>query len=349
MFYFVILLFLPVHFLFSFYDLEETIQDFVIETKKIVISQNPYAFNASIIRWHGELLMSFRDIADPLKACSIMSASESSIYIVRLDENFSPIGEPYEIPLQIGPLPSRSEDARLLNVDNRLYLIYSKNEDEVVTEGGFRMYVSELEFDGHNFQVVHNEELADFEGQLPNKREKNWIPFNYQDNLFLAYELVPHRILAPILDGSGVCETFATTVSSIVWDWGELRGGTPALLIDKNYYISFFHSCLEMASLHSKGETVLHYFIGAYLFTSEPPFEISKISPEPIIGTNFYHGEDYEPYWKPVRVVFPCGLLVENDSIWISYGRQDHEIWIAKLAKQELLESLIPVSCARQR
>ena len=45
-----------------------------------------------------------------------------------------------------------------------------------------------------------------------------------------------------------------------------------------------------------------------------------------------------------MRCVFPAGILIDNDFIWISYGRQDHEIWIAKLDKKALIESLTPLS-----
>jgi len=97
---------------------------------------------------------------------------------------------------------------------------------------------------------------------------------------------------------------------------------------------------MDMKSIHSGDQEALHYFIGAYTFDLEPPFAIRKMSPEPIIGHHFYKRETYIPYWKPVRVVFPCGFIFDKDYIWISYGRQDHEIWVVKLDKQGLLDSL---------
>ncbi len=41
-------------------DFEETSRDFVLETRKIEIPGYPHAFNPSIIRWKGELLLTFR-------------------------------------------------------------------------------------------------------------------------------------------------------------------------------------------------------------------------------------------------------------------------------------------------
>ena len=123
------------------------------------------------------------------------------------------------------------------------------------------------------------------------------------------------------------------------------RGGTPGLIIDGSQYLAFFHSSKVMPTVHSNGDNILHYFIGAYTFAQHPPFEITQISPEPIVGRKFYNGTIYTPYWKPVRAIFPCGYIFDGSYIWIAYGRQDHEIWLAKLDKEGLLNSLVPVAC----
>jgi len=99
-----------------------------------------------------------------------------------------------------------------------------------------------------------------------------------------------------------------------------------------------------MASTHSEGKTIYHYFMGAYTFSNDPPFEITAISPKPIIGKHFYTGIAYKPYWKPIRCVFPCGYISDEEFIWIAYGREDHECWVAKLDKKRLLDSLVPVA-----
>jgi predicted GH43/DUF377 family glycosyl hydrolase len=181
------------------------------------------------------------------------------------------------------------------------------------------------------------------------RREKNWTPFIHEDKLLLAYTIDPHLIFRPFLDGSEECETVAKSYPSSIWEWGEIRGGTPAIQLSDDYYLGFFHSSILLNSVHSNNIPILHYFIGAYLFSTKPPFEIKYISPEPIIGNNFYHGAIYKPYWHPVRVVFPCGLIIHNEEVWISYGKQDHEIWIAKLDKRKLLADLIHISTLKDR
>lgn len=318
-------------------DLEEKKQPFVLETKQIEIPGYPFAFNPSLIRWRGYLLLSFRVILDP------KNSFNSEIGVVFLDETFSPASTPQLLQLRDDTSLSacRAEDARLILVEDQLYIVYSDNTESKVSRGGFRVYLAELHFNGEKFRVENREGLFFFEGESAKVREKNWTPFVYQDELLLAYSLSPHRIFRPLL-GTQSCETLFQTDQKIEWDFGELRGGTPALL-EEGQYLAFFHSSKEMQTSHSEGKKISHYFIGAYTFSASPPFSITHISPEPIIGPGFYEGIFYKPYWKPIRVVFPCGYISEKGMIYLAYGRQDHEVWIATLDKQALLQSLVPV------
>ncbi|OGN64812.1 MAG: hypothetical protein A3E80_04955 [Chlamydiae bacterium RIFCSPHIGHO2_12_FULL_49_9] len=315
-------------------DLEDNIQSFVLETRRLEIPEYPDAFNPSIIRWKGHILMSFRVIPDPQKTY------DSQIGLIWLTDDFCQISEPQILNLResLPNIPSRAEDARLISVGDRLYMVYDDNQEEKLSRGGFRVYLAELLHDGEKFYPANIECLSRFEGESRAVREKSWTPFNYMDELYLAYTLSPHKIFKPLFK-DGECITVCSTETPIEWPWGELRGGTPALEIDGEY-LAFFHSSTNMETIHSQGKNIAHYFIGAHTFSSDPPFQILRASPEPIIGRGFYHGYTYKPYWKPIRAVFPCGLIADDDHFWIAYGRQDHEIWIAKIDKKGLLDSL---------
>jgi predicted GH43/DUF377 family glycosyl hydrolase len=311
-------------------DLEDKIQEFVLETRRIRVPEFPHAYNPSVVRWQGRLLLSFNQI-DPV-------SYNMQIGLVWLDDHFNTVSPPQLLDTH----GLHSEDARLVTAGDKLYITFSDNRNPILSAEGFRVYLGELRLHGDQVFIHEIECLAKFEGESKLRREKNWVAFDYQKELLLAYTINPHLIFSP-LRGKGECKTIAKTFCLCDWPWGEIRGGTPALRIGDEY-LSFFHSSKKMTTINSNGKKVLHYFMGAYTFNAEPPFELTRISPEPIIGKNFYHGKTYRYYWNPLRVVFPCGLLAEGEHLWVSYGRQDHEMWVAKIHKEGLLRSLIPVS-----
>ncbi|CDZ80636.1 hypothetical protein BN1013_01153 [Candidatus Rubidus massiliensis] len=333
--------FIIFHFFITFADsinLEENIQEFVLETKRIIIPEYPDAFNPSIVAWDdNSYLLSFRIMPDPKKKF------DSLIGVVFLDKDFTIKSTPQILNLrEYHPtIPSRAEDARLMKIQDTTYIIYSDNTECKISRGGFRVYIATLLYDPdlNKLTPENIEILSNFDGESKEKREKNWTPFVYNNNLLLSYSLTPHKILLPIF-GQNRCETLALSNANLNWKWGELRGGTPAVLIDNERYFSIFHSSINMETTHSEGKNISHYFMGAYTFTKDFPFTITHISENPIIGKNFYEGLTYKPYWKPVKAIFPCGIIVEGDNIFVTYGRDDHEMWVVKLDKHLLLKNL---------
>ena len=319
-------------------NLEALKQDFVLESKQIHIPLYPDAFNPSIVRWQGALLLSFRIL--PNKSNTFISDTG----VIWLDDDFNPISEPQILNFreEYPNIDSRAADARFITVNDRLFIVYEDNRDKVISRGGFRVFIAELSVEGMDVHVENIECLSIFEGESQNVREKSWVPFNYNNNLLLAYSINPHLIFYPTFR-NGECLTIATSHNDILWDYGTIRGGTQAMLIEDNQYLSFFHSSIFMSTLHSKGKNMTHYFIGAYTFNDTPPFSLSKISKAPIYGDHFYEGPIYKHYWKPIRAVFPCGFIMDGNDIWISYGRDDYEMWVVHIDKQKLLNTLINV------
>lgn len=318
-------------------DLEDLAQDFVLETKQIKIPEYPEAFNPSIVKWKDQILLSFRIIPDPMQPFTSM------IGLILLDKKWQPIGKAQILQLRspYSTIPCRAEDSRLLYVGEQLYIVYSDHSGPMLSKGGFRMVIAEVHHNAkRGFYLKNMHRIVHYPGANPTLREKNWVPFAHENNLMLAYQLSPHTLFQyhPSL---GICTAAPSSPEQISWDWGILRGGTPALMLDSEEYLSIFHSVKKMETKQSNGKMINHYFMGAYTFEAKPPFRITKMSQEPIIGNNFYQGKSYKPYWFPTQCVFPCGMIIDEETIWISYGRQDHELWIAKLDKKRLLSAMI--------
>ena len=197
------------------------------------------------------------------------------------------------------------------------------------------MFIAEL-FCTDGFYTLSSARKLTFEEKANIICQKNWTPFEYNGRLLFTYSVNPHDIISPNLL-SGLCYRFDQTKPAISWDWGPLRGSTPPLL-DEGEYLAFFHSSLFTASPSSWGYNLWHYFIGAYTFSSTPPFHITGISASPIMADGFYTQSNY---FK--RVVFPGGCVISGPYIYVAYGKDDREIWIAKLDKAALKRTLIPV------
>lgn len=321
--------------LINFDDWED---DFVLETKQIKIPNFPKAFNPSIARWKNQWLLSFR-IMNP-------NSKRNFIGLVWLDQDFNLNSKTYILQItndkeNTGVL---EQDARLFVIGDRLFVLYNNNCEKFKSQNDiYRMHVGEIDFDGNRFYTKFSKRIELFDNQNNCPKEKNWVPFSYNERLHLAYSLNPHQIYCCM--ETGVCTTCDLTEAAINWKWGELRGGTPALL-EKDCYIGFFHSCKSIKSVQSKGKIMRHYFMGAYVFSNNPPFAIEKISAKPIIGPQFYSGTPSEKYPnKPnLRCVFPGGIVIEENNIWVFYGRQDCEVWAVKMDKQKLLDSLVSVN-----
>ena len=315
-------------------DLSTIEQPFVLEATQIHIPGYPDAFNPSIVRWKNRLLLSFR-------SRNLETNRADLIGLTWLDKDFKVVGRPQLIEMaKFGLKSSYIQDPRLITIRDQLYMPYSDLvEDPDSEERKRKMCIAKVDFDGARFIITEIDTFHEFEGDTTNKFEKNWAPFSYQNLLLFSYTLAPHKVFLPLI-GESRCATIADNQNFSQWSWGTLRGGTPALKIE-NHYLAFFHSSISLKSVQSNQQTMTHYFMGAYLFQDQPPFAIEKISPMPIISPDFYKGPNHKT-WKPLRVIFPCGFIYDENFIWVSYGRQDHEAWLIKLDRKKLMKSLIP-------
>ena len=315
-------------------DLTKRNQSFVLETKQILFEDFPQAFNPSLIEFKDHYLLTFRFSPDVEYQPWV-----SHIVVVLLDQDFSPISKPQIIETrEEGSLtPSQAEDARVFSYRGRNFLIYNDNTEVVFPTYRDRrdLYLAELFFKEGTFCLSAPQKLFCSQ-KLAQVWQKNWVPFEWNQSMFFGYMVVPHEILYPNLC-TGECYSCYSTEIDFVWEEGMIKGGTPALLVDGEY-LAFFHSSKYRSSPISEGVDAWHYFMGAYTFSSKPPFSINKISPYPIIEEGFYEeGFSYK------KVIFPGGFVVKEDKIFLAYGKDDSQIWIATLDLKGLKNSLILV------
>jgi hypothetical protein len=146
-----------------------------------------------------------------------------------------------------------------------------------------------------------------------------------------------------ILNVSTVClsEYKPTPERPNFWDYGTPHGGAPSVMIQTKYgprYLHIFHSQGKFSISY-----ILTYFMGAYLFETTPPFRITHVTPNPIIPNAFYNETFGWSYRAIDYIVFPMSIVVRDDVLYLSSGRNDRSGWMTTMNITGLVEYMIPV------
>jgi predicted GH43/DUF377 family glycosyl hydrolase len=302
--------------------------DFIKQIHQINIPGAPGAYNASLIEHENGFIMAFRYDRYLIPIERYPHEYYQHICLVKLDEEFNSIGE-YSFCRELG---ERAYDPRLVRVGSNIYLIYTSHRPEHSNSLMSSMLcLSRIQPKSDGFKIQPPTPLY---VSFQQRWEKNWVPFDYKGTFLMGYTINPHVIISPSHNGSSA--HLFTSSPQISWNFGIIRGGTPAVLVDDEY-LAFFHS-----SVFNPLTGWYTYYMGAYTFKSKPPFTLTRISIEP-----FYHPDFYSIPHTPLSsslVIFPAGLVVKNNRIFISYGENDAGIKVMEIDKELLYKSLRPVS-----
>ena len=154
----------------------------------------------------------------------------------------------------------------------------------------------------------------DFGFNLTPNAEKNWCPIE-DTNLFIYSSYNKHIIFDLI-------NKMKHESKGISWEFGEIRGGTPAIKY-KDHYITFMHSSSVINNLNLDLQYFypLKYFLGVYKFSMAHPYKIISHSSRPILEGSF---AGKSTVGSPA-VIFPCGAIYDelNENFLITFGIND--------------------------
>lgn len=300
----------------------------VLESKLLKFNETiDNAYNASIIEEGNRYLLVFRHDVSKL------FSKEPTLKMVYLDKDFTQIS-PIKTIDSTANLP---EDARIHRLNGGLFLTYN---DDYFNNKSRRLFCGK--FDINACCLSHTIQLAPKDLVLT-PVEKNWVPFEYPENsgsLHYIYSTSPTYKIIKVDEATTIC-SIPTKKIDAIWSkdtWGEIRGGTPARLID-GVYLTFFHSWK-----YNKQQKSYYYVMGAYIFQNCPPFKILAITPKPIFFKNVYSA----PHRRDdLHVVFPAGFVIEKKNnkviLHVSCGENDTSVRIVSIDKDALLKSMVPV------
>lgn len=294
----------------------------ILETRQIKIPGYPNAFNPSIIPYKDGYLLSFRIRAHLPHIMTKYRLDASFIGVAKLDRQFNVIAKSVQL-LDIVSYDAQfsfhAEDGRLFKAGERIFLIFNDLPSFQSLEG-FAMYLGEL---------IEEKGWLKLKGPaLPLKYphaisiEKNWTPFVLENRVFLIYSDQPRILLEPDIN-TGDCREIVRTDVDIDWKFGRIRGGTPACLID-DLYVTFYHTRV------TEENQTIHYVVGAYAFETHFPFAIREITPFPIGDRSYYAEENSK------KVVYPGGMMVQGDKIYVAWGKNDNAAYLTALDKKKL-------------
>lgn len=305
----------------------------------IDIPEVPYAFNPSIVKRNDGYLLAFRD--DPIIQAPPMI--QSRVGLIQLHPDFSRDG-----PITyVNTGNDNSSDPRLFHYDGGLFTLSNH-----LTYMNGNTYLCHLDIsclDPQNLETINVIHL-----QNPGTpREKNWTPFVYTDkegtsDLYMVYTFNPMRVARFVRPFTGELEPFVSLGSKLplAWEqnWGEVRGGTPALLIDDEY-LAFFHSYFYVQEKY-------WYVFGALTFEKDPPFRIKKISPYPILFHSMFKANTCPGWWFEwggfnKNVEYPSGFVEGEENgkevFYVVCGENDRAITLLTIDKMKLLSQLTQI------
>ena len=295
--------------------------------------------NAAFIHWNGTLVSCFRK--SEVVGNDYILTSDRLVCLWYHNKNESKKllygGSPDTVKYLNG------ENPRIWVHEDKLHIVYNYiNLHEWKSRRMMMAVMSTSDFAVDRVYTFNTE-------NAPYLPQKNWTPFTFDHHVYFIYIMQPHQILA--ISGShhqeksrGPWRTLTATlaassmITDFVWRYGEMRGGSPAHLVDGKY-LTFFHS-----SKITLPNNKLRYFMGAYTFSAEPPFHMLSITATPIIEKRIYIGR--ESGTGPDYIIYPTSFYVEGDKIMVYYGRQDNEMWMMVLNKTDFMQSLTPVKTA---
>jgi predicted GH43/DUF377 family glycosyl hydrolase len=241
------------------------------------------------------------------------------------------------------------EDPRLMVMNSTwIHIVFTIMSPKHITLANADLHLKE----GGNCAKLYDFHMLRYEKEVK-KTQKNWSPFVYQNRILYVQSINPMNVI----DYAGYNSTYLKVTFDVMhdvshspyhpnisWSYGnDLRGGSNCLLINEHEYFSFFHSYRYSNLTDSKT-----YVMGAYTFSSKPPFRLLRITSYPImLDDNFYTGPIHvkNDQWSIDYVVFPMTISFlnddpTNDQILLSFGHQDRHGYLARFKLSKLLDAM---------
>lgn len=274
------------------------------------------AYNASILRHKGSLLLTFREHS--------RGDWRTTLSIAELNGDFTPKSvSRIEMPASLAD--DSHEDARLFVHNQELWMSWTCSRN---VGGLFRcaMAFGNLIVEDGQWKVDRYC-LPTYGKNDWTALEKNWVAFELDGALWSYYDTKDNVQTFIRLQGEVVAESVKSR--SFPWAYGPIHGG--AILRSKSgTLLHFFNSRLGHLANGSH-----RYHIGVAELSANPPFDMLRISQRPVVYSE--EGYNLDGYrWSKAHVVFACGAIYDAQGILLSIGWNDSKCRLIRLKEEEL-------------
>ncbi|MFZ2500545.1 MAG: hypothetical protein WAW90_00985 [Minisyncoccia bacterium] len=220
---------------------------------------------------------------------------------------------------------SGCEDPRIVNIDNTLYLTYTAY-DGVHAPAGAVSSISVADFLARRFEKWSMPFLLTPDGI--DDKDLALLPEKIDGN-YLLYHRISGRVCADLLPSLTSGKRVSRCIEIMgprrgMWDGAKVGSAAPPIKVGDNW-LMIYHG----VSRHST------YRLGAALLDPSGTAIISRTA-DPI----FEPLEQYEKEGEIPNVVFSCGTVVRDDTVYLYYGAADKTVCVATASLKHILDAL---------
>ena len=245
----------------------------------------------------------------------------TSIIVGELNpKTYLPDGEFKQLKFAINPNHYSLEDPRFFVHNNQLWIQISVirhiNHDITWGKIGIVNYNTQtlriLQVDGGNTPL-----------------EKNWVFFEYEDELYCTYALFNGQHAVYKVDERVIKSCYQTAFVNIY----PTLSGTSNLVLKDGLLWGVGHT----KTVKKQKLWIAEYSAIFYAINPGPPFQVVYLQKSPFISTN---GEHRTFDGRTIGCIFPSGLIADGDDWIISAGINDLFISILRIPHAEVTKTL---------
>src|SRR3989344_4954389 len=281
-------------------------------------------FNPAAIEIGKKIYLIYRAVSkDNISYLGLAESNNGIIIDKRLDKPIYPLRSEYEKPESPGK-PAGSEDPRITRIDNTLYMLYTAYDGKTP-----RLALTSISVDDFLAQKWDSWQMPKIISP-PNMADKDGMLFPKKiNNKYVIFHRIEPNICIDYVDNLDFDDSSYLKITSIItphnrtWDEGKIGINTPPLET-KEGWIIFYHGISRIDD---------HYRVGVLLLDLYDVTKVIGWTPYPILEPE----ASFEKRGVVYDVVFPCGYVLRNDTVYLYYGGADKVVCGATVSLSTLL------------